>query len=168
MSGTAWGITGAGHLLKESAELISTVGDVDVFISEAGREVLSLYRISLPVEPVSDRSASAMACRDFYAGKYRRLIIAPASANSVAKFVHGISDSLITTLFAQAGKAEVPIYVLPTDVAETVETWGVTKPLKIKPRPIDLRKTGKISACYRRRFYRGTAGSATSYLTYPR
>jgi len=144
MGRTAWGITGAGHLLKESAELISAVGDVDVFISEAGKEVLSLYRVSLPVEPVSDRSASAMACRDFYSGKYGKLVIAPASANSVAKFVHGISDSLITTLFAQAGKAEVPIYVLPTDCGETVETWGVTKPLKIKPRPVDLDNIEKL------------------------
>ena len=43
--GVAWGITGAGHFLKECIYLIAELGDVDVFLSRAAEEVL---RISVP------------------------------------------------------------------------------------------------------------------------
>lgn len=145
MGKIAWCITGAGHLLKESVEVMARLESVDLFVSDAGVEILALYKVRPPVNRVKDRTASTVACRGFYSGVYDLLVIAPATSNSVAKFVSGISDNLITTLFAQAGKAEVPVVVLPTDVEEYLDTMGVTKPLKVRPRPIDMENVKKLS-----------------------
>ncbi|MBI5637840.1 MAG: flavoprotein [Nitrospinae bacterium] len=140
----AWGITGAGHFLRESLEAAAGLGDVDFFASEAGAEVLKLYGAAPPSPPRIDKSASTLACRAFAAGTYDLLVIAPATSNSVAKFVHGISDTMITTLFAQAGKCRVPIVVLPTDVEEVIDTMGATKPIRLYARPVDLENVEKL------------------------
>ena len=58
----------------------------------------------------------------FMMGKFDLLIIAPATANTVAKIAHGIADSLVTNAAALSSKAGVPVYVLPTDVAEAAQT----------------------------------------------
>jgi len=144
MGKIAWGITGAGHMLRESAEVIGSIDDVDIFLSPAGQEVISIYKVTLPSKPLSDRSASTIAVKGFFSGKYDLLVICPATSNSVAKFVCGISDSLITNLFAQAGKARVPIIVFPTDTEDVVDSTGATKPIKVFPRPIDLENVAKL------------------------
>jgi len=145
MGKSAWCITGAGHLLRETAEVLGGIADIDIFVSPAGLEVVSIYKVSLPTKPISDKSASTITTKNFYSGEYDRLIIAPATSNSVAKFVCGISDSLVTNLFAQAGKAKVPIIVFPTDLEEVVVSTGATKPVKVYPRPIDLENVEKLS-----------------------
>ncbi|MDH5543179.1 MAG: flavoprotein [Nitrospinota bacterium] len=146
MGKIAWGITGAGHMLRESADVIGRAGEADVFVSPAGIEVVSIYKVPLPSKPLSDRSASTVAVKGFFTGKYDLLVISPATSNSVAKFVCGISDSLITNLFAQAGKARVPIVVFPTDLEEVVESTGATKPVKVFPRPVDLENTARLKS----------------------
>ena len=144
MARIAWGITGAGHFLRESLEAAASLEGVDFFASEAGLETLKIYGVSPPSPPRVDKSASTLACRAFSAGKYGLLVIAPATSNSVAKFVHGISDTMIATLFAQAGKSRVPIVVLPTDVEEVIDTMGATKPMRIYARPVDLENVEKL------------------------
>lgn len=144
MARIAWGITGAGHFLRESLEAAASLGGVDFFASDAGLEVLKIYGVTPPSPPRVDKSASTLACRAFAAGTYDLLVIAPATSNSVAKFVHGVSDTMITTLFAQAGKSRVPIVVLPTDVEEIIGTMGATKPLRIYARPVDLENVEKL------------------------
>jgi len=71
--------------------------------------------------------------------------VAPATSNTVAKFVHGISDTIVTNLFAQAGKVKLPIIVLPTDFQEIVEyqTPGGKK-LRFYSRRIDLENVRKL------------------------
>lgn len=144
MAKIAWGITGAGHFLRESLDIATALPGVELFASDAGAEVLKVYGIAPPSPPRIDKSASTLACRAFAAGKYDLLVIAPATANSVAKFVHGISDTMITTLFAQAGKCRVPIVVLPTDVEEIIDTMGATKPMRLYARPVDLENVEKL------------------------
>ena len=39
----------------------------------------------------------------------------PATANTVAKIVVGIADTLVTNAVAQANKADIPIYIFPVD-----------------------------------------------------
>ena len=39
----AWGITGAGHFLSSSIELMLSLKDVDIFLSKAAKEVLMYY-----------------------------------------------------------------------------------------------------------------------------
>jgi len=145
MGKMAWGITGAGHFLKESLAIIGEMGDgVDVFISRAGMEVMAMYSLAPPRGAVFDKSAATAACRSFVGGEYDAFVIAPATSNSVAKFVCGISDSMVSTLFAQCGKSRVPIFVLPSDTEEAVDTMGATKPLKVYPRPVDLENVRRL------------------------
>jgi dihydromethanopterin reductase (acceptor) len=148
--GVAWGITGAGHFLKECVDLIAELGDVDVFLSRAAEEVLRMYRLEEDLGQaaravVRDTLASTPVVGRFARPRYRVLVIAPATSNSVAKFVQGISDSLITNLFAHAGKNRVPIVVLPTDLvpeADTVTPDG--RVVKVYPRAIDLQNTARL------------------------
>ena len=43
----AWGITGSGHFLKESMEIINSLDNIDLFLSKAGEEVLKWYGYKL-------------------------------------------------------------------------------------------------------------------------
>ena len=146
----AWGITGAGHFLPECVALISKLGDVDVFLSRAAEEVLRMYRLEDDLHQaagaiVRDTRASAPIVGRFAQSRYRVLVIAPATSNSVAQFVRGISGSLITNLFAHAGKNRVPIIVLPTDVAPEMDSVAPGgKAIKVYPRAIDLENTARL------------------------
>ncbi|HSW40682.1 MAG TPA: flavoprotein, partial [Acidobacteriota bacterium] len=118
----AWAVTGAGHLLGECAGIIGRCRGVDLFLSRAGEEVVRMYGLyagmratGIPIH--TEKKSSAPVVSRFFKGVYGVLVIAPATSNSVAKFVHGISDTLVTNLFAQAGKAKVPVIILPTDQA---------------------------------------------------
>lgn len=146
----AWAITGAGHWLAECADRLLRYENVDVYLSRAAEEVVRMYhlqdRLQGPgVRVRRETMASSPAVAGFARGVYRVLVVAPATSNSVAKFVHGISDSLVTNLFAQAGKSRVPIIVLPTDLAPEMESFGPRGGLiKVYPRPIDLENTAKL------------------------
>ena len=146
----AWAITGAGHFLSESAERLLRRGNVDVFLSKAAEEVVRMYRLDERIyghacKVYKETLASSPLVVRFSRGNYGVLIVAPATSNSVAKFVCGISDSLVTNLFAQAGKSLVPIIVLPTDLAPEMDSVGPHGDLiKVYPRPIDLENTDKL------------------------
>jgi len=146
MGKIAWGITGAGHFLRESMELYSAIPEdrADLFVSRAGGEVLKIYSVKQPENAVYDSTASTASCRAFASGAYELFVIAPATSNSVAKFALGISDCMMSTLFAQCGKSRVPIIVLPSDAEESVDSMGATKPMKVYPRPIDLENVEKL------------------------
>ena len=146
-----WVVTGAGHFLRESVKIMSRFDNVDVFMTRAAAEVAARYGVTAAVRNsarlvASENDYSAAPLIRFSGGKYSVLVIAPATANTVAKCSLGIADSLASNFFAQAGKSGVPIVVLPTDVA--AETSSVTpsgKIIKIRPRPIDLRHTDALS-----------------------
>jgi dihydromethanopterin reductase (acceptor) len=148
----AWAITGAGHALEECIDLILKLENVDVFLSRAAEEVLGIYKLetrlnSSRVRMYRETKASSPMVGRLFGGAYRFLVIAPATSNSVAKFVHGISDTLVTNLFAQAGKSHVPIIVYPTDIAPEMDSLGPHRePLKVYPRPIDLENTARLEA----------------------
>jgi dihydromethanopterin reductase (acceptor) len=146
----AWAITGAGHALEECVGTIMEQKGIDLFLSRAAEEVLKMYGLYSRLQESSlsicrDDADSAPVAARFYGGKYRLLVIAPATSNSVAKFVHGISDTLVTNLFAQAGKSRVPVIVYPTDLAPETLSFGPRRePLKVYPRPVDLENTAKL------------------------
>jgi dihydromethanopterin reductase (acceptor) len=148
----AWAVTGAGHFLAECASLLSRYQPVDVYLSRAAEEVVRMYHLQecLQGEGLRVRRetlASSPSVAGFARGAYRLLVIAPATSNSVAKFVCGISDSLVSNLFAQAGKSRVPIVVLPTDLAPEMDSRGPHGDLiRVYPRPIDLENTDRLRA----------------------
>lgn len=146
----AWAITGSGHYIEECLEFLLTLKDVDLYLSQAGEEVLKMYGIDLSdvraVMPVyRDKSASAPPVGHFYKGYYHTFVMAPTTSNTVAKCVLGIADSLATNLYAQAGKCRVPSIVYPCDVAPEIETTAPKgKKFMVYPRRIDLEATDKL------------------------
>ncbi len=148
----AWGITGCGHLLQETAQELTQIPAVDLFLSRAAEEVLPMYGLD-PDQLVGhrgqvfrDRSASSPVVGRFYRGQYQALVVSPASSNSVAKFVCGISDNLITNLFAQALKCKLPVLVLPADTdSETVSPTPRQDLITVYPRPVDLDNTRQLA-----------------------
>ena len=91
-----------------------------------------------------DTSASSVTVGQFYYGIYHTLIVAPATSNAVAKFIHGISDEFITNVFAQAGKCRVPTIVFACDTAPELETEAPKGMVKVYPRPIDLENRERL------------------------
>jgi dihydromethanopterin reductase (acceptor) len=146
----AWVITGAGHFLEECIDTALNCDRVDIFLSRAAEEVLRMYkldsRIAVPnVRIYEENKPSSPLVKRFFGGHYSVLVVGPATSNSVAKFVYGISDSLATNMFAQAGKSRIPVIVYPTDLAPAMESPGPHgKLIKVYPRPIDLENTAKL------------------------
>jgi flavoprotein len=151
VSRIAWGITGAGHYLKEVADLLQPIQDVDLFLSPAAEETIKRYRLGTMLSDANkrvfhDHAASAPEVSKLYLGYYRLAVVAPATSNSVAKFVYGISDSLVTNLFAHAGKARIPILVLPTDVAPELSSAAPGGTVTVYPRQIDQENVRRLEA----------------------
>lgn len=152
MKRIAWAITGAGHFLAECIDLMKDCGEVDLFLSKAAGEVLKMYGLESEIKKIGARVyqdtqslASAPIVARFSRGVYSVLLVAPATGNTVAKFACGISDNLISNLFAQAGKSRVPIIVLPTDVAENITSSGPKGgQVRVYPRAIDLENVEKL------------------------
>jgi flavoprotein len=146
----AWAITGAGHALEDCVQLLLKCEKVDIFLSRAADEVVRKYKLHLGIDVPTIRtyrevkSSSPLVAR-LFTGAYSVLVIAPATSNSVAKFVHGIADTLVTNLFAQAGKSRVPVIVYPTDLGPQMDSLDPHREtVRVYPRPIDLENTAKL------------------------
>ena len=159
----AWAITGSGHYIKETFALMRELEDLDLFLSKAAAEVLRMYKqeLSLPksARVFHDRTASAAPIGQFYYGVYHTVVVAPATSNAVAKFVYGLSDDLISNVFAHGGKTRVPIVVFACDTAPELLTEAPKGMVKVYPRPIDLENREKLG-----RFAGVTTVDATSEL----
>nr|MDO8133879.1 dihydromethanopterin reductase (acceptor) [Candidatus Njordarchaeum guaymaensis] len=135
----AWAITGAGHLLKETFLSMKRLVDeydakVTTFLSLAAIETVRIYGLSDMLRKVSDgsyysevltgkdESAAAPHAGRFSKRAYDVLIVSPATANTVAKIVSGIADTLVTNTVAHACKGSVPVLIIPTDQEEETET----------------------------------------------
>lgn len=145
----AWAITGSGHYIEECVEFLLTLENVDLYVSQAGEEVLKMYNIQLSdlrekMPVYRDKSASCPPVGHFYKGYYHTFVLAPATSNTIAKCVLGIADSLVTNLYSQAGKCRVPSIVYPCDIAPEMETTAPGGKVMVYPRKIDLEGTEKL------------------------
>jgi flavoprotein len=145
----AWAVTGSGHYLDECLEIIRDLDGVDLFYSRAGEEVVRMYghdpkAINNEGRVYRDRAASSPPVGLFYRGDYHTLVVAPATSNTVAKMVLGLSDSLVTNVYAQAGKCRIPSIVLACDTEPEMETPAPDRLVKVWPREIDLAHTQKL------------------------
>lgn len=146
----AWAISGSGHYIEECVEFMLTLENVDLYLSQAGEEVLKMYGISLSslkdkMPVYRDKAASAPPVGLFYKGYYHTLVMAPTTSNTIAKCSLGIADSLVTNLYAQAGKCRVESIVYPCDTAPELETTAPgNKKFMVYPRPIELEATDKL------------------------
>ena len=141
----AWCITGSGHYLKESVDLMLTLENVDLYLSKAGEEVLKWYNYDLSIfkknkiKVIKDVTASASPVSLLYESVYKLVVISPATSNTIALMAQGISDSLVTNMFAQAGKCEVKSLVFACDTEPVVITQAPKKLVTLYPRDIDLK-----------------------------
>lgn len=146
----AWAITGSGHYLRESLTLLKTLTNVDIFLSKAAAEIIKQYGFQAELDATGhkvyqDKTASSIPVEMFYQGKYHTLVIAPATSNTVAKMAYGFSDSLVTNLYAQAGKRRIPSIVFACDTAAELESEAPRNNLvQVYPRQIDLDNVQKL------------------------
>jgi dihydromethanopterin reductase (acceptor) len=145
----AWAITGSGHFFTETLDIVRGLGDVDLFVSRAAAEVVRMYKTDLNLpkgcQVYRDTTASAAPVAMFYHGVYHTVVVAPATSNTVAKCVFGISDTLVTNVFAQAGKCRVPAIVFACDSAPEMDTEAPEGMVKVYPRAIDLQNTERLA-----------------------
>jgi flavoprotein len=143
-----WALTGSGHFFKECLALIRELDEVDLFVSRAASEVIRMYKqdFKLPksARVFRDTAASSPPVGNFYYGVYHTLVLGPATSNTVAKCVVGISDNLGTNVFAQAGKCRVPSIVFACDTAPELDTEAPKGMVKVYPRKIDLENTVRL------------------------
>lgn len=148
----AWAITGSGHYLRESLDILNSLQDVDVFLSKAAAEILKQYGFYEKLESAGhrifhDKTASSVPVGFFYEGVYHTLVISPVTSNTIAKMVYGFSDSLVTNLYAQAGKTRVPSIVFACDTAPELESEAPRDNMvKVYPRKIDLENIEKLKS----------------------
>ena len=147
----AWAITGSGHYLRESLEILQSLENVDIFLSKAAAEIIKQYGFQAQLEATGhklyqDKTASSVPVELFYEGKYHTLVIAPATSNTVAKMAYGFSDSLVTNLYAQAGKTRVPSIIFACDTApELTSEAPRDNVVKVFPRQIDLDNVSRLA-----------------------
>jgi flavoprotein len=145
-----WALTGSGHFFKECLRMAGGLEEVDLFVSKAASEVVRMYRQDFKLPKTArvfrDTTASAAPVGLFYYGVYHTLVVAPATSNTVAKCVLGLSDTLVTNVFAQAGKCRVPAIVFACDTAPELETEAPKGMVKVYPRDIDLQNTDRLKS----------------------
>ena len=142
-------------------QLIHELEHCDIFVSKAANEVLRMYKLKLDfpetMRVLHDKTASSVPVGGFYHGVYHTVVIAPATSNTVAKCVWGISDTLATNVFAQAGKCRVPAIVFACDTAPELETMAPDGPgqgLSAQDRPGQYRTAEELRAHHRGRIAR--------------
>ncbi|MGH8630769.1 MAG: flavoprotein [Burkholderiales bacterium] len=146
----AWVLTGSGHYLRECMEIIRDLPDVDLFLSEAAVEVVRMYGYDLAafkqgMKVYRDQTASAVPVTFLYGGDYHTVVIGPASSNTVAKCVAGISDTLATNIYAQAGKCRIPSIIFACDTEPELVSEAPGGDVWVYPRPIDLENVERLS-----------------------
>ena len=136
-------MTGSGHFLDESIALAARLPAVDLFLSAAAEEVLPIYQIQIDAlkarfRVFRDKTACGVPGGMLYDDIYHTVVVAPATSNTVAKCAFGISDSLPTNMFAQAGKLGIAGIVFACDTEPVVVTKSPHDWVTLRPRRIEL------------------------------
>ncbi|WP_445476233.1 archaeoflavoprotein AfpA [Methanococcoides methylutens] len=158
MKRIAWGITGSGDQIVETYHVMRDIKertDIEfmVFLSKEGETVMKWYRMwddiqrDFPNFKTDAGPNSPFIAGPLQVGHYDALVIAPATANSVAKMVHGIADTLVTNVVAQTAKGDTPIYILAVDQKRgTVDTYAPSgRKMTLKMREVDVSNSEKLA-----------------------
>jgi dihydromethanopterin reductase (acceptor) len=149
----AWCLTGSGHFLEESIAIAQRLPALDLFLSDAAEEVLPMYGMRIETlrerfgpgfRLVRDKTASGVPVGMLYEDTYHTVVVAPATSNTVAKCAVGISDTLPTNMFAQAGKLGIPGIVFACDTEPVVVTKAPHEWVTLRPRRIELENVERL------------------------
>jgi archaeoflavoprotein AfpA len=156
----AWGLTGAGDKIVETLKSMEKIKkeyedkvDIELFVSKSGDQVIKYYGISTDIETHFDKvwteiNANApFLAGNIQLGKYDFMLIAPASSNTVAKIAMRMGDTLISNAAIMGQKADVPLYILPSDYEEgvTITQLPDGNDLKITIRAEDVEHIKKLA-----------------------
>ncbi|MFC1802475.1 archaeoflavoprotein AfpA [Thermoproteota archaeon] len=147
----AWGVTGSGDKFRETYTVMRELKEkhqdeltIHVYMSKAGILVAKYYKLTDELKRFGKFYVEENANTPFLAGmlqtkRYDLLLIAPATSNTVAKIVVGISDTLLTNAAVQGVKGYTPVYIMPVDYREGTTTTVLPngKELKLKVRKED-------------------------------
>ena len=152
-----WSVTGAGDLIQETVgtmdELVRTMElKVAVSLSKAAVQVLKWYKLTDKLNGISDNvyvekdSNTPFIAGSLQVGKYDCLLVAPATANTVAKIVTGIADTLTTNAVAMANKVQVPVFILPVDRKRGTTTTILPngKKMALTMRDVDIENSNRL------------------------
>jgi archaeoflavoprotein AfpA len=152
-----WAITGTGYVLQESIDLMKEVQEeynvkLTVILSKEGAAVVKWYKKWLALtEAVEKVKVEKTPNIPFYAGplqlgKFDLFLCCPVSANSVAKIVYGIADTLVTNCVAQAIKGGQIVYIFPSDqdTEPIVTSRPDGSPLVLKIRDVEIENITKL------------------------
>ncbi|MBF0530398.1 MAG: archaeoflavoprotein AfpA [Deltaproteobacteria bacterium] len=152
-----WGITGSGDLIIEVFEMMHQLAQdenikITAVLSKAAAKVVNWYKLTDQLAIISKKVLlEEDANTPFIIGplqtkKYDCLLVAPATANTVAKVVNGIADTLITNAISQTNKTDVPIYILPVDQKKGTTTTILPNQEKFEltMRDIDVENTARL------------------------
>ena len=156
----AWGITGSGDRLPETIRVMKDVANqfhervlIQLYLSKAGFQVVKYYKaenelqdtfgkLHKEINPNSPFLAGAIQLQNF-----DFFLIAPATANTVAKISLGIADTLLCNAAIMALKAFVPVYVMPSDYQEgiTITKLPNGRDMRLKIRKEDVAHVNRLS-----------------------
>ncbi|MBD3341236.1 MAG: archaeoflavoprotein AfpA [Candidatus Lokiarchaeota archaeon] len=152
-----WGITGTGYLIKESIDLMKDLieshdVEITVMLSKEGEVVVKWYKqwdyLNEVVEKVRTEKTpnNPFLAGPLQIGKYDMFIVCPVSANSVAKIVYGIADTLVTNCVAQTIKGGIDVHLLPSDqhLEPIVTSKPDGSPLILKIRDIEIENVDRL------------------------
>jgi archaeoflavoprotein AfpA len=153
----AWGITGAGDYLAETMSIVKGIAEKDhvevaVILSKNGQIVVKWYKLwdelasSFRTVKVEKGPNQPFVAGPLQVGRYSMLFVSPATANTVAKIVHGIADSLITNCVSQAVKGGTPVYIFPVDQKLGTVTTRIPggKEIEIRTREVDVENVERL------------------------
>ena len=157
----AWGITGSGDRLVETIETMKQINKqyqdeirITVYLSKAGNQILNFYSLGKDLKENFDKvrvevnSNVPTLAVQLQSGKIEFLLIAPTTANTVAKIATGIADTLLCNATIMALKSFVPVYILPCDYKEGVTATQLPDgtEMRIQVRKEDVENTKKLAA----------------------
>jgi archaeoflavoprotein AfpA len=157
----AWGITGSGDRLEETLKVMNQIEeryqrvvDIRVYLSKAGEQVVRWYKLYDELKQrfqrvlVEFNSNSPFLAGELELRKYEFLLIAPATSNTVAKIVAGVSDTLLCNSTIMALKAWVPVYIMPSDFKEgtVVTKLPNGRDLRLRVRKEDAENARKLAS----------------------
>jgi archaeoflavoprotein AfpA len=156
----AWGITGSGDRLPETIQVMQELANryrgkilIHLYLSKAGSQVVKYYKKEKELHDSFGKLRKEMNPNSpFLAGaiqlkKFDFLLIAPATANTIAKISLGIADTLLCNAAIMALKAFVPVYVMPSDFQEGIMITKLPngRDMQLKIRKEDVAHVTRLS-----------------------